>query len=336
MVMRKAVAHRAIVTSFGASSDRRRNHSSSTQLGAYLKKAGATWGDAAEVHDVVVSDAGRTVSWRVDLPSERLDVLYKGALLESPPFPLGKDGKSTGRIQLFPKGDADSAGDGMCSLWLWTDLPEQRPVQLRLGSVDRAGGSSEFCRLEDVLQDGVLDVGLCMPEDSSTAEAAETIVVQQSLQMTDLQAAEWRVWGIADLLRRPASAGIESNLVSSPPFRFHHVLLGDMYLELLPGVPHAEHCLVFFRSRVPTMKLQVELTVGDAFSKSYVSLGRTNVDEDIKQGSFLQVNLDASGVLAPDGSILVRCALEKVVQIPANLRELIPKLDERASWPKRL
>merc|ERR1712083_325291 len=120
--------------------------------------------------------------------------------------------------------------------------------------------------------------------------------------------------------------------VSSPPFRFHHVLLGDMYLELLPGVPHPEHCTVFFRCRVPTMRLQVDITAGNSFSKSFEALGRTTAEDDLRAGSFLQVNLDAPGVLESDGSLLVRCALEKVVQIPANLRELIPKLDERASW----
>merc|ERR1712039_404967 len=162
---------------------------------------------------------------------------------------------------------------------------------------------SDFCQLTDVLKDGTIEVALQLPEEPPEADTADPVVVQQSLQLTGLQLAEWRVFGIADLLRRPPAAGIEGNLVSSPPFRFHHVLLGDMYLELLPGVPHPGHCLVLFRSRVPTMKLQVEISVGDAFSKSFISLGRTTPGDDLNTDSFLQVNLDASGVLEADGSL---------------------------------
>merc|ERR1712157_18781 len=124
--------------------------------------------------------------------------------------------------------------------------------------------------------------------------------------------------------------GTAGVLTSSPPFRFHHVLLGDMYLELLPGVPHPEHCTVFFRCRVPTMKLRVGIAVGTSFSKSFVALGKSTYEDDLKAGNCLQVNIDAPGVLGPDGSLTVRCALEEVATIPATLRDMIPKLDERA------
>jgi len=48
------------------------------------------------------------------------------------------------------------------------------------------------------------------------------------------------------------------------------------------------------------------------------------------------VNFEAPLVLGEDGSLTVRCNLEEVVTIPPGVRDMIPRLDERASWPKRL
>jgi len=227
----------------------------------------------------------------------------------------------------------------MCSLWLWTDSHTIRRFRLRAGNVEREGGASAFCRLEDALCDGMLKVGLQLEEDVAAEQADAQVApaaqekaaatVHQSLQLTGLQLAEWRIFDVEQLL----STG---ELVTSSPFRFHHVLLGDMYLELLPGVPHPEHCTVFFRCRVPTMKLRVEITAGEAFSRSFVALGRSACEADLKDGNCLGVNLSAPGVLQTDGSLVVRCALEEVVLIPGALRDMIPKLDERAHWPKRL
>lgn len=312
----------------------------STQLGLYLQRCGAVWGDAPEVHGVVAADSGLAFSWRVDLPPDRLKRLRRGEPLESPPFSVESMGRA--RFQFFPKGDVDCAVDDLCSLWLWTDSEDPVRFRLRAGSCEREGGNSEFCRLEDALRDGVVQVGLeleAVPSAGGTAETAEPQTkgrpshpaVQQSLQLTGLQSAEWQIFNIEQLLR----AG---ELLTSPPFRFHHVLLGDMYLELLPGVPHPEHCTLFFRCRVPTMKLGIDVSAGsaNAFSKSFVALGRSTPAADREAGRCLGVNLDAPGVLCPDGSLLVRCSLQEVVLIPATLRDMIPKLDERAQWPKRL
>lgn len=255
---------------------------------------------------------------------------------------VGADGEEVvrARFQLFPKGDTEVANPGSCSLWLCTDSPTRVPIRLRVGSVERDGGSSDFCVLEDALRDGVLEVSISTADgsegarsqssDAASAGASDAAAVQQSLQLTALTLAEWRLFGAAELFR----AG---SLVSSPPFRFHHVLLGDMYLELQPGVPHAEHCALFFRCRVPTMRLRVKLEVGEGnFSKSFEAVGKSTGDADLKAGRCLQVNLSAPSVLEKDGSLVVRAALEEVVAIPAALRDMIPRLDERASWPKRL
>jgi len=177
------------------------------------------------------------------------------------------------------------------------------------------------------MRDGLLEVGLEL--DSEPASVSDPVEVQQSLQLTGLQRAEWQVFDVERLLRT-------GRLVTSPPFRFHHVLLGDMYLELQPGIPHAEHCTIFFRCRVPTMKLRVDITVGSTFSKSFVALGRSTRKADLEAGNCLGVNLYAPDVLRADGALTIRCALEEVVQIPATLRDMIPRLDERAHWPKRL
>lgn len=302
--------------------------SSGTRLGAYLEACGAIWADASQVHDVVASEDGRRVTWRVDLPPERLATLRPGDPLESPPFEFGGEG-TRARLQLFPKGDYGASGEGVCSLWLCTDDRALAPVRLRLGDTERPGGSSDFARLEDVLRDGVLEVGLEMADDSPST-SVQGPIVQQSLQMTGLEVAEWRLFNVDKLLK-------DRRLFSSPPFRFHHVLLGDMYLELRPGVPYEEHCVLFFRCRVPRMRLRVHLEVGGgAFAKSFEAMGRSNEELDLKDGRCLQVNLSAPNVLDASGALLVRASLEEVVAVPNTLQDLIRRQDERASWPKRL
>jgi len=303
-----------------------RSHSNAageTQLGRYLKLSGATWGDAIDFNKVQNSGTG-TSTWLVELPPERLNGLRKGDVLESSPFSIGS---SRARIQFYPKGDQNSQGG--CSLWLLSDKG-LGPVRMSLGNVHRDGGSSEFCTLEDVLQDGKVEVkvqcGEAVAEKQMRAAPQKMTEVQQSLQMTGLQLAEWRLYDIAQLSGKM--------LITSPPFRFHHVLLGDMYLELQMGVPHEGFCTIFFRCRVPTMKLRVGITAGDAFSTSFIARGRSTMTEDLSNNECLKVNLDAPGV--HDGDLVIRCLLEEVVSIPSALQHMIPRLNERASWPKRL
>lgn len=84
------------------------------------------------------------------------------------------------------------------------------------------------------------------------------------------------------------------------------------------------------------MKLQVDMEAGSAFQKSFVASGMSSHQLDQMNGNCLQVNLAAPGVLNPDGDLTVRCRLEKVISLPANLQHMIPQLDARAKWPKRL
>eukprot|EP00747_Dinoflagellata_sp_TGD_P166668 gnl/TRDRNA2_/TRDRNA2_189814_c0_seq1.p1 gnl/TRDRNA2_/TRDRNA2_189814_c0~~gnl/TRDRNA2_/TRDRNA2_189814_c0_seq1.p1 ORF type:complete len:373 (+),score=64.57 gnl/TRDRNA2_/TRDRNA2_189814_c0_seq1:124-1242(+) len=301
-----------------------------TRLGTFLEKSGAVWGEVCESHEVKMFDGGTGFSWEVEMPPERLATLRRGDSIESPPFAVGARGR--GRFQLYPKGDAFCQDENMCSLWLWTDKKDLGRFHLRLGATERNGGASEFCRLEDVLINGMLEVSARMEAVDAAAESEDVdqdAPATQSLQLTGLQLAEWTIFRARRLLGSP-------DLVTSPPFRFHHVLLGDMYLEMLPGQEHAELCTLFFRCRVPTMKLRVCLSVGATFSHSFESLGRNRPQDDLKSGAFLQVNLEAPGVLTPEGDLAVRCILEEVVSIPPALQDMIPKLDERAAWPKRL
>lgn len=250
--------------------------------------------------------------------------MRRGDVVESELFELGQTGRA--RFQFFPKGDENCEGEGVCSLWLFTDRETIGSLQLRLGSVVRTGGASEFCKIEDVLVDGAVEVGLHLEE---LDEEPPVPFVQQGLHMTGLQLAEWRVNNVQRWSQT-------QRVVTSPPFRFHHVLLGDMYLELLFGAPHEGFCTVFFQCRVPTMQLKVRLQVGEVFEKTFVALGKRTREEDIGDASCLEVNLGAPGVLTPQGDILVRCALEEVVSLPPTLKDMIPQLDERAQWPKRL
>lgn len=301
-----------------------------TRLGAYLEKCGAVWSEVVDVHEVEVDEGKRRFSWRVDLPPDRLAAVRHGEPFDSPSFPLPNGG--LGRFQLFPRGDANCRAEGFVSLWLCSDT-QMGPFKLRLGSLEKPAGSSEFARLEDALEDNRLDVTLELQDlEVSAQETRDRVEVEQSLQLTGLQSAEWTLYQPERLMQH----GGATALLSSPPFRFHHVLLGDMYLEILAGAPHAKHCTIFFRCRVPTMKLKVGLAVGSAFSKSFVAKGRSTPDADIKAGDCLQVNLAAPGVLGDNGVLVVRCDLEEVVTIPATLRDMIPKLEERALWPKRL
>lgn len=295
--------------------------SKTTSLGAYLERCGANWEEAAEAQGVE-SESGHKHTWRVELPPARLASVRRGEALESAVFSLSGGGRA--RFQFFPKGDSEST-DGFCSLWLCSaDHPGR--MRLRLGQVERSSGASDFAPI------GVLTDSMEIHLEVDEAAVVTSRDVEQSLQLNGLQVAEWQLHRVATL----AHGSRARKLVTSQPFRFHHVLLGDMYLEMLPGFPHPEHCTVFFRCRVPTMQLRVSLTVGSAFSKTFIAQGRSTPEADMKTGSCLQVNLDAPGVVKEDGSILVRCCLEEVVTIPPSLKDMIPRLDERALWPKRL
>jgi len=297
-----------------------------TQLGGFLERAGAVWGeveDAQEVHSSPCN-GGTAWSWGVHISPERLTALRQGEPIESAPFMLG-EGLGRARFQFFPKGDGSCEADGMCSLWLHCDQG-LGPLSLRLGSTEHPGGASAFCKLQDVLHDGKVDVSLQLQSSGAPAATAAT-PVKQSLQLQGLQLAEWKIFQMAELRER-------GEFVTSMPFRFHHVLLGDMYMELM--FLESGLCTVFFRCRVPTMKLKVGLSIGSNFSKSFVALGKNSPKDDMKTSSCLQVNLDAPGVVGPDGELTVRCALEEVVSLPSALQDMIPRLDERALWPKRL
>lgn len=300
----------------------------STNLGAYLEKCGATWGDTADVHQVTPDDSSRSFSWQVDLPADTLGSLSSGDHLESPSF-IVRPG-SRARFQLFPKGDDSEVENGPCALWLWTDCNELGPVKLRVGDgAERQGGASDFCDLKAALNGGdsvKVSLQLEDPNSGAPVDFVENRDGRQSLQLNGLELAQWQVFNVREL----ASKG---DMHMSPPFRFHHVLLGDMYLEIL-----FENGLstLFFRCRTPNVRLQVGISVGDTFSKSFMAVGRNTHQADLKASQCLQVNLDAPGVVGPDGSLKVRCALEQVSSIPNALRDMIPKLDERALWPKRL
>eukprot|EP00435_Cladocopium_sp_Y103_P020495 s1379_g5.t1 len=284
-----------------------------TTLGAYLERCGANWGDAYDVEPV--QEAPGRFTWRAEMPPERLAGLRAGDMLESPTFQL--PGGCRGRFQLFPLGDSDSLAEGLCSLFLCADAPVLENFQLRLGRVTRDSGASEFCRLEDraagaganfkqkkkvawgndtgepknvtretlvqetdcslvvkeALADGFMEVSLELEQRPDVP--FEPPEVEQSLFIEELQRAEWQLFQASRLKK----AAVVQPL-SSPPFRFHHVLLGDMYLELLPGVPHPEHCVVMFRCRVPTMRLQVTLSVGTSFSKTIIALGKSTLEDE--------------------------------------------------------
>lgn len=305
-----------------------------TTLAQYLDTCGASWESIEEriepVFPVEASEDGRSFSWKVNFSAGRLKRLQNETMVESPPFKLGNDanGRSiNGRLQLWPKGDANASQDS-CSLWLCTDSRQDLPMKLTFGNVTREGGSSDFCRFDDVVQDDPMEVSVKLETNENSS--VSTAHVEQSLQMTGLQLAEWRLFNAAEVISN-------NSVVSSPPFRFHHVLLGDMYLEIHPGKPHQEHCALLFRCRIPMMRLMVNLQIGQgSFSKSFHAVGNRQTDRDINDGDFLTVNLSAPGVFEPDGSLVIRAALEEVVTLPNALRDMIPRLNERASWPKRL
>mmetsp|Transcript_20472 Transcript_20472/g.46345 ORF Transcript_20472/g.46345 Transcript_20472/m.46345 type:complete len:346 (+) Transcript_20472:47-1084(+) len=303
--------------------------SGGTSLGTYLQQCGAVWGEAYEVEAVEASSDWR-FSWRVAMPPERLSCLRPGDMLESPTFPL--PGLCRGRFQLFPKGENDEMEPGYCSLWFCADAPTVPKFRLRLGTVERTHGEAAFCRLEDALRGDVMELSLQL--EDSEAVAPPLPDVEQSLHIKDLQTAEWSIFQASRLKDRATSLAMQP--VSSPPFRFHHVLLGDMYLELVPGAPSQNLCALMFRCRVPGLALKVSLRIGENFLKTIVAKGKATIEEDLTEGSFLQVNLNAPGVLEKDGSLPVVCTLEEVVSMPRQLAEMIPKLDERVNWPKRI
>lgn len=299
-----------------------------TIFGAYLEQSGAIWADADVPSEVLGAPGGKKFSWRIELPPERLQSLRRGDAIDSPIFEI--DALSRGRFQLYPKGDMESRSDESASLWLWVDEPRGRSFRLRAGQVERMSGATEFCKLADLERDGTIEVEI-LPDGAEEQPAPRSAVtVHQSLQLTGLKMAEWRLFNAERLL----AAG--SAPTTSTPFRFHHVLLGDMYLELHPGIPHERHFTIFFLCRVPTMKLRVELSVGSSFSNSFIAQGLRSPEQHLKEGACLQVNLDAPGVLDDEGDLVISCRLEEVVALPPDLKQMIPRLDERALWPKRL
>mmetsp|Transcript_14 Transcript_14/g.25 ORF Transcript_14/g.25 Transcript_14/m.25 type:complete len:357 (+) Transcript_14:69-1139(+) len=301
----------------------------STQLGRYLESCGATWGEPMVVHNVETSEDGTKFTWKLDLDPQWLHAIRPGDIFESPPFDMPTLGQRA-RLQFFPKGDVHCKDRSNCSIWLCTDAPPNLQMKMRIGDVERTSGSSDFCNFEDAIRDGSIVIHMEVAPPSPDATPQKPPVVHQSLQLQGLEVAEWRLFNAADLLR-------SGQLVTSPPFRFHHVLLGDMYLELLPREDLPGHCAVFFRCRVPTMRLGVKLEDSSgAFCKTFESIGKSSPEDDLKASRFLGINAAAPRVIQPDGSLTIRATLEQVVAIPGKLAELMPRLDERVHWPKRL
>eukprot|EP00811_Abedinium_folium_P002878 NODE_12648_length_1212_cov_3.655300.p1 GENE.NODE_12648_length_1212_cov_3.655300~~NODE_12648_length_1212_cov_3.655300.p1 ORF type:complete len:363 (+),score=126.82 NODE_12648_length_1212_cov_3.655300:109-1089(+) len=298
-----------------------------TQVGAHLERCGAVWGKAAAVPPVETSADSKTFSWRLELPPEILETFRQGEMIESQAFAIAPN--SIARFQLYPKGDAGCKAKGMCSLWLLSDQDTLDGLRLRIGDTVRPAGHSEFCELAD----GVVDVGL---ELTTLLQPMPRPRVRQSLQLTGLQQADWRIYSLRDLYQHASVGGAGAELVTSPPFRFHHVLLGDMYLEMVLGLPYPTHCTFFFQCRVPTMQLRVSLQVGDFFKRSFVAAGRRTRVEDLREDNCLQVNLAAPGVLTAEGDLIIQCTLEEVISLPQNLHHMIPQLDARTKWPKRI
>lgn len=127
-----------------------------------------------------------------------------------------------------------------------------------------------------------------------------------------------------------------SKAIESPPFRMHHVLLVDMYLEVHPNVPHEDYGTIFFRCRVPSMVLKIQICAGEAFSKTIMARGRATHAEDAAAGECLVVNFQAPGVFDSQGDLCITAKLEEVASLPKELHQMIPQLNERALWPKRL
>lgn len=191
---------------------RRRSFSSTpgrTTLGAYLERCGANWGDAYDVEPI--QEASGRFTWRAEMPPERLAGLRAGDMLESPTFQL--QGGCRGRFQLFPLGDSDSLAEGLCSLFLCADAPVLENFQLRLGRVTRDSGASEFCRLEEALQDGFMEVSLELEQRPDVP--FEPPEVEQSLFIEELQRAEWQLFQ-ASRLKKTAMVQPPESALSFP------------------------------------------------------------------------------------------------------------------------
>lgn len=303
---------------------------SSTALGNFLRERGADRISIAEVSNVEAAEDSNRFSWRVTLPYGGAGSFRRGDAIDSPSFRVNS--RSRARIQFFPAGDSSCDQEGMCSLWVWSDGPGVRPHSLRVGNVERPGGATDFCRLDEVLQNDHVLIEMEVREDN--ADSMTSVAHQprtsggQSLHMTELQQAEWRIHGLQHFDCAKA--------IESPPFRMHHVLLGDMYLEVHPNTPHEQFGTIFFRCRVPTMVLQVQICAGAAFSKTIMARGRSTHAEDVTAGECLVVNFRAPDVFDSKGDLCITAKLEEVVSLPKELHQMIPQLNERALWPKRL
>lgn len=125
--------------------------------------------------------------------------------------------------------------------------------------------------------------------------------------------------------------------IISTPFRLHHVLLGDFWLEFVPHTPNPGYGSVFFKCGYPDLGVKVNLQLlgpeGDSsssespepsnFSKEFVSLGRASIKEDIDAGAYLSVNFNQADSWAGDGEIRVKAQLRELVKLPGKLRGVV-------------
>ena len=186
-------------------------------------------------------------------------------------------------------------------------------------------------------------------DEAATANAKKdgdgVVAAQQSVDVYGESEATWTIRfdaGQNDFSKCFGGSDANTPLISTP-FRLHHVLLGDFWLELHPNTPYPNFASVLFKCGYPGLVVQANVSVVGASApdadgvttpvvyceKTITSTGQTPTEEDMKAGAFLSANFGEGLAASPSeptcwsgaGEIMIMVKVDRILQMPSNLKE---------------
>lgn len=257
------------------------------------------WRNAGATLPGTVNVAHDVATWRVDIPAKHS--LPSWMKVDSPYFQLGG---SLARIELSvdENGSDKEPVEGetrthKCHVHVW-------------GENDRAY-ESRISHNEDHI---IVEVAEAQNAGAETRARKPPIAAAHTLTVLGEHAAKWTV-GFG-----PNPLATMNEPLVSPPFRLHHVLLGDMWFELHPNTPHPRYASIFFRIGQPELVMQVRVKVGP-FDTTLNVTGGADIDDARKTESFLAANLEVPTVWSDleNGELNIIVELMNIVRLPKGL-----------------
>jgi len=254
------------------------------------------WRNAGASLPGTVNVAQDVATWRVDIPAQH--GLPSWMKVDSPYFQLGG---SLARIELSVEenGRVHTGDNGIqtCRVHVWGE--------------NNNTYESRICHNEDHI---IVEVAQAKNAEGETAVTKPPVSAAHTLTVLGELAAKWTI----GLGSNPFATMNEALI--SPPYRLHHVLLGDMWFELHPNTPHPRYASIFFRIGQPELVMQVRVRVGP-FDKILTVSGGSDIDEARRTEQFLATNLEAPNVWSDlnNGELEITAELVNIAALPKGL-----------------